>query len=109
MPLPPIASAAIAIPHDATTRTNCCETWWTGLRTAHCTACHQTFTSITGFDMHRDGRHADDTRHCRPPQEAGLVDAGRDYPCWGRPRSASWNPQASRAHEARPPRCTDGR
>ena len=47
--------------------------------------CHQTFTGITAFDKHRDGSHAQSNRHCLNPADIGLVDAGRDYPCWGFP------------------------
>lgn len=62
-----------------------CPNRWGGLNTAHCSACHQTFTGITAFDKHRDGNHANDTRHCVHPTTVGLVDAGRPYPCWGLP------------------------
>lgn len=34
-----------------------CGAEWTGLRTEHCTACHQTFSGTTSGDMHRTGRH----------------------------------------------------
>lgn len=62
-----------------------CTSWWTGLNTSHCTACHRTFTGITAFDKHRDGSHSASTRHCVEPESVGLVDAGRAYPCWGFP------------------------
>jgi len=32
---------------------NGCEHTWTGLSFAHCSACHRTFSSVTGFDRHR--------------------------------------------------------
>jgi hypothetical protein len=62
-----------------------CRNEWGGLKTAHCTVCHQTFTTVGAFDKHRDGSHADDTRHCVDPESVGLVNAGRAYPCWGFP------------------------
>lgn len=53
-----------------------CGRRWTGLNTAHCTTCHNTFSGVTGFDKHRkDGE-------CINPPEVGLVDAGRTYSCW---------------------------
>lgn len=68
-----------------------CPNRWGGLRTAHCPACHHTFTGLTAFDAHRAGSHANDTRHCEPPETVGLVDAGRAYPCWGFPGDNRWN------------------
>jgi hypothetical protein len=70
-------------------RTVCrkCGKDWGGLNTCHCSACHETFTGITAFDMHRAGSHAGNQRHCLPPAGVGLVDAERKYPCWGRPGS----------------------
>lgn len=62
---------------------NGCSNRWGGLNTAHCAACHETFTTVTAFDKHRSGSHAKGTRHCLPPEEAGLVLASRDYRCWG--------------------------
>ena len=43
---------------------------------------HTTFTTVSTFDKHRSGSHPNSTRHCVPPAEVGLVDAGRAYPCW---------------------------
>lgn len=62
-----------------------CGARWSGYNTCHCPAdgCHATFTGITAFDKHRDGKHSDDSRHCVDPAKVGLVDAGRSYPCWG--------------------------
>jgi hypothetical protein len=65
----------------------CCGGRFTGLRTAHCTVCHQTWTSPAGFDRHR--RYG----KCLTPDtmrdKAGYLiwhnvfqDAGRAYPCW---------------------------
>ena len=86
MPACATPMAAIAISRRAV-RTNCCDAWWTGLSTAHCSACHQTFTTVGAFDKHRTGKHADDTRYCLSPDSVGLVDAGRSYPCWAHPGS----------------------
>lgn len=49
--------------------------------------CHQTFSSLSAFDKHRDGSHSQATRHCLEPVAAGLVDARRNYPCWSLPGS----------------------
>jgi hypothetical protein len=32
---------------------NGCEHTWTGLRFAHCSACHRTFSGVAGFERHR--------------------------------------------------------
>lgn len=68
-----------------------CKSRWGGLKTAHCTACHQTFTTVPTFDKHRTGSHHNNTRHCLPPAEVGLVDAGRTYPCWA--QAGTYNPE----------------
>ena len=62
-----------------------CRKRWGGLKTAHCTECHETFTVIGAFDRHRAGSHSASTRHCLDPATVGLVNAGRAYPCWGWP------------------------
>ena len=62
-----------------------CQARWGGLRTAHCAACHETFTVEAAFDKHRAGSHTHDGRHCIDPPPGGLVDAGRAYRCWGFP------------------------
>lgn len=59
--------------------------------TAHCAACHRTFTGVQAFDKHRAGGH--DTkrgRYCVDPEtlltkkgERVLVLTDRAYPCWG--------------------------
>lgn len=69
--------------------TNCCDARWGGLKTCHCSACHNTFTSITAFDKHRTGSHALSERTCLEPSAVGLVLTGRDYPCWGAPGDTS--------------------
>lgn len=67
-------------PHQCGT----CGARWGGLNTCHCCSCHLTFTGLTAFDKHRDGKHPTG-RHCLPPEQVGLEDAGRDYPCMGFP------------------------
>lgn len=54
-----------------------CGAEWGGLRTAHCASCHRTYTGIAAFDTHRH------RGSCLHPEQAGLVDAGRGYPCFG--------------------------
>ena len=58
-----------------------CPARWGGLKTAHCSACHETFTVVAAFDRHRRG--SPDDRHCVDPLSVGLVEAGRAYSCWG--------------------------
>jgi hypothetical protein len=62
-----------------------CGARWGGLRTAHCDACHETFTVVAAFDKHRAGSHTDRGRRCIDPAAVGLLDAGRAYRCWGFP------------------------
>lgn len=78
-----------ATPKIAPTRITCprCDAAWTGLATAHCSACHRTFTTVSAFDKHRDGSHSRGTRHCVDPETVGLVQAARPYPCWAHPGS----------------------
>ena len=45
-----------------------CDHTWTGLLIAHCAACHETFTTVQGFDRHRD------SDHCRRPKFARRSD-----------------------------------
>lgn len=44
-----------------------CHTLWTGLRKAHCTACHHTFGGVRGFDLHRR------ENTCREPSTVGMT------------------------------------
>lgn len=62
-----------------------CDKWWAGTGPHHCGKCHRTFTSLSAFDKHRDGNHANGTRHCVEPQKVGLELTARAYPCWGWP------------------------
>lgn len=82
MPIP-ARSAEISGPNEPPPYGCGCGARWGGLKTCHCTGCHQTFTAITAFDAHRTGSHPDETRHCLQPGSVGLIDAGRGYPCWG--------------------------
>ena len=75
----PQKSSDTALPHTCPT----CGARWAGLNTNHCTSCHNTFTGIAAFDKHRTGKHDNDTRHCLNPATVGLIDAGRNYQCWG--------------------------
>lgn len=43
-----------------------CERTWTGVRRAHCSACHETFNSPSLFDRHRTGHS------CRSASTLGL-------------------------------------
>lgn len=57
-----------------------CGARWSGSRTAHCGACHETFSGVAPFDAHRRGGE------CRPPAEVGLtLFPERAYRCWGNP------------------------
>jgi hypothetical protein len=67
-----------------------CPAHWGGLKTAHCSACHETFTVVAAFDKHRAGSHTHDDRHRLDPAAVGLVDAGRAYRCWGFPRRGEY-------------------
>lgn len=46
---------------------NCCTARWTGASAAHCSGCHQTFTSASGFTAHRKAAG------CVDPSELGMV------------------------------------
>lgn len=56
-----------------------CDNWWTGLNSAHCSACHTTFTGIGGFDMHRRDYQ------CLQHATIGLIPADREWEGWQRP------------------------
>ena len=77
-----------ALPHHCPR----CPSRWGGLLTAHCAACHLTFTGITAFDKHREGSHITG-RYCITPEAAGLVLSSRAYPCYGMPgpETEFWN------------------
>jgi hypothetical protein len=50
-----------------------CGAAWTGLGMAHCTVCHETFSTVSNFDRHRQPIAKGGERACRPPADAGLV------------------------------------
>lgn len=56
-----------------------CNAWWTGIAAAHCSGCHLTFTSVSGFTLHRKGGN------CSVPADLGMVLADRKYPAWAMP------------------------
>jgi hypothetical protein len=76
--------AQISTPQAGAASCARCRARWGGLKTAHCSACHETFTVVAAFDKHRAGSHARG-RYCLDPAAVGLVDAGRAYRCWGFP------------------------
>lgn len=78
--MPPEAASAPVVPHSCA-----CGARWGGANTSHCAAkgCHQTFSSVGTFDLHRRGGA------CLSPQDAGMqLVGGRPYECWGR----EWKP-----------------
>lgn len=66
-----------------------CGKRWGGHRTAHCAACHQTFSADSVADQHRKGTHTPDTRHCVDPATIGLVVNRNGY--WGNPPDPDGN------------------
>lgn len=55
-----------------------------GGKAAHCTVCHETFTTAANFDRHRRGQAA--TRVCLDPASVGLVRVQRKgFPAWSMP------------------------
>ncbi|WP_442386149.1 FDXHR family putative zinc-binding protein [Mycobacterium sp.] len=86
IPTVPTVIAGISDPFGALPFRCACGARWAGLKTCHCTACHCTFSTVTAFDRHRVGSHADSTRRCVHPARAGLVEAGRRYRCWAQAR-----------------------
>jgi hypothetical protein len=57
-----------------------CPNRWAGTSTAHCGACHNTFTAVGGFDRHRRNGA------CVPPASVGMVARERPgYVVWGMP------------------------
>ncbi len=64
-----------------------CGQSWTGLRRAHCPACHLTFNSDSAAEKHRIGRPGID-RRCLPPADAGLIAVQQPWGvCWQAPGS----------------------
>jgi hypothetical protein len=74
-----------------TTHSRCGATWG-GMNTAHCAGCCTTWTGVTAFDTHRKGGV------CATPESIGMVQTGRDYPCYGLPSDGtSWWPTGDAA------------
>jgi hypothetical protein len=91
--MPPALSGAAAIPVPVWITCAACGRRWTGRAPCHCSGCHQTFTGITAFDMHRTGSHVTG-RWCADPGtvvspttgEHLLVAVTKQYwDGWGRP------------------------
>lgn len=84
--LPPPSNRATSSRNRPSGAITCigCDRWWTGLASAHCSACHETFTGVTNFDAHRVGGQ------CRKPPGVGLMVASRVWFGWGWP--GSWSP-----------------
>jgi hypothetical protein len=69
-----------------------CESRWSGAVIAHCSTCHRTFTSPSGFDRHRSRKYDDssgkrvmvrDYGQCYDPADDGMVQNDRGQ--WGMP------------------------
>lgn len=72
-----LTPAAPSLPHSCK-----CGERWAGNSTAHCAACHLTFTVVSAFDKHR--RNGE----CVHPVTVGLHLYGRTgYVAWGYPDS----------------------
>lgn len=52
-----------------------CGAVWTGLSMAHCSVCHQTFSTVDNFDIHRQKLIA---KICKDPAKCGMVKNDRD-------------------------------
>jgi hypothetical protein len=74
-----------------------CDNWWTGLNSGHCSACHESFTSVSGFDKHRTGSHSAG-RYCLDPASVGLVVANKGWPGWSQP--GTWSGPRSGLRDA---------
>lgn len=60
-------------------RVNCCDAVFGGALACHCSACHRTFTSPSGFTAHRKNGE------CVDPQDLGMVKADRKWDGWQMP------------------------
>jgi hypothetical protein len=92
----PTQSASQSLPHGCG-----CGVRWAGYNTCHCASgCHETFTSPTAFDAHRNRRAADGG--CLDPVTVGLVLRDRaGYAAWGHPSDEAANERMRTAREAR--------
>jgi hypothetical protein len=62
-----------------------CGKTWTGLRRAHCPACHETFNSDSAAEKHRIGKPGID-RRCVDPATVGLIAVQQPWgECWQAP------------------------
>jgi hypothetical protein len=62
---------------------NCCDQKLSGTMTAHCTACHATFTRPGGFDRHRrNGKCLNPATLLDTNKRPVFQRADRKYPCW---------------------------
>lgn len=90
-----------------------CGAKWSGAVIAHCSACHETFTTPAGFDLHRAAQvekfnHREvivkgkkkktfsqrETRPagaCYPPEESGLVRGERGHWITDKPNPRDWD------------------
>ena len=48
-----------------------------------CPSCGEYFSTVSNFDKHRKGSHADNDRHCVSPDSVGLEQNGRGL--WAMP------------------------
>lgn len=62
-----------------------CPARWHGLNVAHCSVCHESFSTVANFDRHRTYDAYGD-RACLRPTDVGLVLNGRSH--WSQPPSA---------------------
>lgn len=63
-----------------------CGARWAGENLCHCSLCHLTFMSVTGFDAHRTGPV--DAARCRTPEELAKIGLEpNDAGYWRRPMS----------------------
>jgi hypothetical protein len=76
---------------------NGCDSFWTGLNSGHCSACHRSFTSVSAFDKHRSGSHTD-RRYCLDPATVGLVPADKPWPGWSWPAGGWIGPMRPPPH-----------
>jgi len=55
---------------DCFIRPRRCDRKWTGFNQAHCSSCHEHFSTVKNFDLHRPGKvRADGTAACGKPAE----------------------------------------
>lgn len=52
-----------------------CNKKWTGMLACHCSNCHESFSGITTFDLHREA--TGERGRCKKPSRLGLVSNDR--------------------------------